>query len=82
MSRRKIPYGGVLKCDMPGCGETFTTYSVVTLARKQAVDAGWARVKGRTIQDGEGHSLESGARKIDLCPTHKPRPIMEGAKAS
>jgi hypothetical protein len=30
---------------MPGCGESFTTYSVVAKTRLQALSAGWARVK-------------------------------------
>lgn len=56
MSRRSIRHGGVVACDMPGCRETYTTYSVVTLARGQAARAGWHRVRGSTVRDQGGAS--------------------------
>lgn len=51
MIRRSIPFGGVVACDMPGCSSKFTTYSVVTLARKQAAADGWDRIKGSMVTD-------------------------------
>lgn len=82
MSRLTIRHGGVLKCDIPKCEERYTTYSVVTKVRVQAANAGWARVKGKSIQDHEGHILATGAKKVDLCPTHKPKPAMTGKDGS
>lgn len=79
MSRRSIRHGGVVACDMPGCRETYTTYSVVTLARGQAARAGWHRVRGSTVRDQGGHLLASGSAKVDLCPEHGPAPRMAGA---
>ncbi len=76
MSRRTIRHGGVVACDMPKCSSTFTTYSVVSLARAQAADAGWARIKGKSVKDDEGHILRDGAKKVDLCPSCKPKPKM------
>lgn len=34
--RVSIRHGAVVKCDVPNCKESYTTYSIVTLARTQA----------------------------------------------
>lgn len=73
MSRVTIPHGGVVKCDMPGCTARFTTYSVVSKAREQAANVGWARINGKKVRDDEGHILST--RLVDLCPAHKPTPM-------
>lgn len=78
MSRLTIRHGGVVKCDMPKCEQRFTTYSVVAKAREQAASAGWARVRGASVQDHEGHILAEKGRKVDLCPSCKPKPKMTG----
>ncbi len=70
MTRTTIPHGGVVKCEMPGCAERFTTYSVASMARQQALNAGWARISGKAVRDKDGHILST--KLVDLCPKCKP----------
>lgn len=65
MSIRRQPrqYGLVLKCDAPGCTETFHTGQIIIRHVRDWVTShlGWARMS----------SLAFGPdRKTDLCPTH------------
>jgi hypothetical protein len=43
--KKSIRHGAVVRCDIPGCDETFTTYSVSSLARVQAAAVGFKRLK-------------------------------------
>lgn len=76
MNRRSIRHGAVVQCDMPECRETFTTYCVAGLARKQAAAVGWSRVAASSVEHG-GHRLGTGKQKVDVCPGCKPAPRME-----
>lgn len=77
--RQTIRHGGVVKCDVPGCKEQFTTYSVVAKAREQAANVGWTRPKLRTMPGWEEFGLGEGRGKvIDCCPSCKPKPRMTG----
>lgn len=82
MSRVPIRHGGVVKCDLvhvhevrgnlvfdPLCDETFTTYSMASLCRKQAANVGWVRVFVRKVK-WPGDPPSAGAKKVDLCPAH------------
>lgn len=81
MSRTTIRHGAVVHCDVPKCANTFTTYSVVTIAREQAGGAGWSRLKLGEMPGWEEYELGSNRRKvIDVCPSCKPVPRMEGAR--
>lgn len=77
MARRAIPYGGVVACDADGCKETFTTYSLASLSRKQAAAVGWLRIKATLAKDARGNPVAGGFgnKLVDLCPNHKPVPI-------
>lgn len=74
--KQPIRHGAVIKCEVPGCLASFTTYSVSSLARQQAADAGWVRVKGTTVRIPD---VYLGRGKVDICPEHKPKPVMEGS---
>jgi len=82
VSRIKIRHGGVVKCDMVTvtetesdvffeneCEERFTTYSLLSRARKQAKEAGWVRKKVARVA-WPGLPPAADAKKVDLCPAH------------
>lgn len=79
--KKTIRHGAVVHCDIPGCDETFTTYSVSSLARKQAADAGFVRLKMGGLPGWEEFGLGSKRSKVlDVCKAHVPRPRMEGSR--
>lgn len=78
--RSKIRHGGIVKCDVPDCTETFTTYSVLSLSRQQAALAGWLRIKLKTMRGWEQWEIGKGSRAIDVCPGHRPTSIMESVE--
>lgn len=77
----KIRHGGVVKGDADKCDATFVTYSVASKARPQAISAGWVRVKATAATKSDSKPIAGGfgSKQVDLCPTCKPRPAMEGA---
>lgn len=79
--KRKIRHGAAVACDAPGCEATFTTYSVSSLARKQASEyAGFLRMKLGQMPGWESWGLGSKkTKKVDVCPGCKPKPRMEKA---
>lgn len=74
-----IRHGATLKCDVPSCTSSFTTYSVSSKVREQAALAGWSRLPGSQAFDAKGNALGSSKIKVDVCPACKPKPRMEGA---
>lgn len=72
MTRIAIKNGGVIRCDASNniveklrCAGQFTSFSMVSLIRSQAKQAGWDRVPGWQVPDGH-----NGAGLHDVCPTH------------
>lgn len=79
--RKTIRHGATLHCDVPGCASMFTTYSVVSLCRLQAANASWGRIKLGAMWQWESFGLGSSkTKRIDVCPEHVPRSVMEGAQ--
>lgn len=70
MARIPIRHGSVVRCDMTGCGERFTTYSEARVAREQARAVGFGRMLARQVFDAEGFALGGGGKKVDLCALH------------
>ena len=66
--RRAIRHGAVIVCDIDKCANTFVTYSMGSLARKQAAFLGWSRVKLNMLADWKELELGSdGRKKLDAC---------------
>lgn len=81
--KKTIRHGGVVRCDVPNCPETFTTYSVSRLARRQAADVGWTRPKLRQMPDWENFGLGGGQGEEDrLLPVVSPGPSHVGGGVS
>ena len=92
MSKRSIRHGGVVSCDMQTvvetpnsittkdrCPETFTTYSESRLARGQAQNEKWTRVKAKRVK-WPGISPTKPSCKVDLCPGHSATSIKTDAE--
>jgi len=77
--KESIRHGGVVRCDMAfvdgeqnfknECSERFVTYSVASLARSQAANADWERVKVKLVK-WPGNPPAGDNKKVDLCPKH------------
>lgn len=80
--KSSIKHGGVVRCDMVtvretkddmifehDCSERFVTYSMSSFARKQAAEAGWARVKVKLVT-WPGLPPMDDNKLTDLCPEH------------
>jgi len=72
-----IRHGGMVRCDMvtvakhawtKPCQGVFYTYSVASLARPQALRAGWTRPKVKFVR-WPGLPPAGDNVKVDLCPT-------------
>ncbi len=69
--RSTIRHGGKITCETAGCGASFTSYSLVSLIRGQAIHAGWGRVSLNMLEGWRNLQLGSnGTRKLDMCPQH------------
>lgn len=71
--RTTLRNGATLTCDLNKCRHPgFVTYSVVTMARPQAIDAGWGRIQLNRLASWQTLEMGSdGRRKLDVCPPHK-----------
>ena len=82
MSKIKVLHGGGVRCDIVHVRETateiihenpcksiFVTYSLPSIARKQAEAAGWKRTKVRYVT-WSGDMPDTPKKKVDICPLH------------
>lgn len=72
-----IRHGGKIECDIvddrgAACAVSFVSYSVQSMTRRQAIEAGWGRIKLNMLADWKDLELGSdGRRLLDACPMHK-----------
>ncbi len=77
--KSSIRHGGKVCCDMVfvdrdenwknECRETFVSYSVSSIVRIQAANAGWSRVKAKFVK-WPGLPPMGPGKRADLCPDH------------